>query len=168
MTINPREVEFEDLASLRSAQGYYELGMVAESQAALQRLPVDDRTRPETLELQILLCLDQKEWRDAIQICLEAIELYPKMPFGFVNHAYAEHELGHTQAALEILEKAHLVVAVEPTAVYNRGCYLACLGRHAEAVFWINKALRLDPKLQTWAAKDPDLNDIRSQLDLEL
>ena len=108
-----------------------------------------------------------KDWSAAVKVCDRAVKLHPELPFGYVNKAFALHEHGKTDVALTVLEEAHHVVSLTPTALYNRGCYLACLGRRSEAVFWINKTIRIEPKLAAWAMKDPDLEAIRGELVLD-
>ena len=154
-----------DPRALRTAQGYYELGMTSDSQSLLAQLPAEDKLRPDGLELSILLELDTGHYNEALKLCDSAISLYPNAPFGFVNKAFTLHEMNRTPESLQILEEAHLVVAVEPTAIYNRGCYLACLKRNTEGIFWVNKAIRLDPKLRDHAETDPDLLAIRHRLE---
>ncbi len=170
--IPPLEMSFDSttleplgLSALRSAQGYYELGMLVECEASLQELTLDERQRPESAELQILVGLDRKDYRQALASCDQAIRDFPDAPFGHVNKAYALHEMGRTAEALEVLENAHLVVSVEAVAIYNRGCYLACLERKSEAVFWVKKAIRLEPDLEAQALNDPDLSAIHDLLE---
>ena len=152
-------------SSIQAAQGYYELGMMGDCRNELKNLNSDERLRPDGLELEVLLHLDSKDFHGAIELCDTAIRLYPKAPFGYVNKAFALHELERTPESLQVLEQAHLIVSIEPVAVYNRGCYLACLKRTTESVFWINKALRLDPSLRAHAETDPDLADVIHRLE---
>lgn len=156
----------QDSHALRAAQGYYELGMIADCETTFQELPEEVRTRPDGLELAILLKLDAKEYDQALRLSDSAILHFPNAPFGFVNKAFVLHEMKRTQESLKVLEDAHLVVAVEPTAIYNRGCYLACLDRNTEAIFWVNKAIRLNPQLKDHAKEDSDLKAIRHRLEL--
>ena len=162
---DPTALEPKDPATLRSAQGYYELGMIAECDTALKELAAEDLLTPDGLELSILLNLDRKHYAKTLELCETAIQLYPKVPFGFVNKAFVLHEINQTEKSLQVLEESHLVVAIEPVAVYNRGCYLACLTREKEAIFWVNKAIRLSPALYSDAMKDPDLEGIRDRLE---
>ena len=135
--------------TLRTAQGYYELGMISDCQSTLDQLPASEKVRPDGLELSILIALDAGRYEAALELCDTAIKLYPKAPFGYVNKAYTLHEMKRTPESLKVLEEAHLVVAVEPTAVYNRGCYLACLNWHAEPIFWVKQVPRAKSKAQT-------------------
>ncbi|MFT5188933.1 MAG: tetratricopeptide (TPR) repeat protein [Verrucomicrobiales bacterium] len=112
-----------------------------------------------------MLSLELKDYSKALELCETAIRLYPKAPFGFVNKSFALHETNQTEKSLQVLEESHLIVAVEPVAIYNRGCYLACLDRNSEAVFWVSKAIRLSPALYPAALKDPDLEAIRARLE---
>lgn len=164
MSLDSTSLEPAGLSALRSAQGYYELGMLVECESSLEELSQCERQRPETTELQILLGLDRKDYVQALASCDQAIQDFPNAPFGHVNKAYALHEMGRTAEALEVLEKAHLVVSVEAVAIYNRGCYLACLDRKNEAVFWVRKAIRLEPDLEAQAMNDPDLSAIHDLL----
>ena len=154
-----------DPHALRAAQGYFELGMISDCQSTLEQLPADEKLRPDSLELSILLELDTGRHEAALEFCNSAIKLYPKAPFGFINKAFALHELKRTPESLQVLEDAHLVVAVDPTAIYNRGCYLACLNRHTEAIYCVNKAIRLNPKLRDHASTDKDLQEIEHRLE---
>ena len=139
--------------------------MISDSQSALAQLPASDKLRPDGLELSILLALDAGCHDEALELCDSAIRHYPNAPFGFVNKAFTLHEMNRTEDSLQVLEDAHLVVSIEPTAIYNRGCYLACLNRHTEAIFWVNKAIKIDPKLRDHAEGDEDLTDIRHRLE---
>jgi len=139
--------------------------MRSDCQAVLDQLSLTERRKPDGIELSILLELDAGRYDAALHLCDSAISLYPNAPFGFVNKAFTLHEMRRTSESLKVLEEAHLVVAVEPTAIYNRGCYLACLDRNTEALFWINKAIRLDPNLRDHAKVDEDLKNIRHRLE---
>lgn len=56
-----------DPHALRAAQGYFELGMISDCQSTLEQLPADEKLRPDSLELSILLELDTGRHEAALE-----------------------------------------------------------------------------------------------------
>ena len=50
---------------------------------------------------------------------------------------------------LVIFDKVLEVDPKDPVALYNKGVMLSTLGRYQEAMTWYDKALAVDPKMQT-------------------
>ncbi|MFT4641373.1 MAG: tetratricopeptide (TPR) repeat protein [Verrucomicrobiales bacterium] len=146
---------------LLAAQGYYQLGMTAESQSALDALPDEDRRQPHWFELSILLQLESKDYSTVLDLCETTIRLFPNIPSGYLNKAFVLHELGRIEEALKVIEDSHCKFKGEPIVAYRRACFLACLRRYDEAIVSAEMALLTDPRLYHSAMQDPDFVAIR-------
>jgi tetratricopeptide (TPR) repeat protein len=76
----------------------------------------------------------------------------------FAAYAYAEDDLDQALAEID----AGLAQKPEhPALFYHRACLNAKAGRLEEARAELDRALELDPTLQTWADEDEDLAQLR-------
>ncbi|MEM7384811.1 MAG: hypothetical protein AAF514_07680 [Verrucomicrobiota bacterium] len=151
---------------LIEAQGFYQLGMIEDSQASLDRVPEEDRQSPEYRELQVLLLLWEGAWDEAIEASQGFVEAFPRLAFGYIHIAFAQHEQGKTEEALETLYTAPGFLRGEPVYHYNVACYHASLNQISEATEALSKSFRMDRRLKTWASNDPDLSNLRYNSDL--
>jgi tetratricopeptide (TPR) repeat protein len=69
--------------------------------------------------------------------------MVPDSPFGWIHHAYALHELKHTQEAWNVLLPVVDKFPKEYIMRYNLACYACQLGNLKEARDWLKKAIDL-------------------------
>ncbi|MEA3187472.1 MAG: hypothetical protein QOD99_1302, partial [Chthoniobacter sp.] len=138
--------DFERTVS--AAQGYCELGMHRQALAELESLGDEQRTRPEILEMRLLILMQVKKWKEALAIARRLCALAPQSSAGFVHAAFCLHELGRTAEARAVLLAGPPTLADEATFHYNLACYECALGNlessraHLEISFGMDKKLR--------------------------
>lgn len=147
-----------------AAQGYVELGLFADAQEELAPLPAGARTRADVIELTVLCLMGEHRWEDALALCRTLCDQEPQEAGGFIHAAYCLHELGRTEAAMEMLAHGPDALRTKPVYYYNLGCYHAKLGQVEKAVRLLGQSFEMDGSLRTHARKDPDLDQLRSVL----
>lgn len=151
-----------------AAQGYVELALYAEAQEELAHLPREAFERVDVIELRVLCLMHEHHFEDALPLAQRLCEAEPDEPGGFIHAAYCLHELGRTQEALDLLSNGPLSLRTKPVYYYNMGCYRARLGQSDQALRLLQQSFEMDGSLRRTARKDPDLDDLRSQLERKL
>ena len=62
---------------IRAAEGYSELGMLAEALAALDEISAEDRDRTEVLRMRIQIYLQAKDWETGLRLSRQLTDLLP-------------------------------------------------------------------------------------------
>ncbi len=99
--MNP--LELHDQRHLEAAQGWFELGNSIEATEELEQITPEMRGHPSVLEMRYHIYAAAKKWGNATEIAKAISEMVPNSPFGWIHHAYALHELKHTQEAWDVL-----------------------------------------------------------------
>ena len=150
---------------MQKATGYYELGLLHEADMLL----AEEVSEPtvEIQHLRILIKVDRAEWSAAEELSREAIERFPERAFGYIQCAYALHEMKRTEEAAALLETVPKdpIDHLEDVICYNRACYNATLGKREKALDELREALAHNTKLIKDALKDPDFESIRADLE---
>src|SRR5437868_4620384 len=107
------------------AQGYLELGMVAEAAGEIDRIPVTEIDGLELIAVRLALLQEQKDWPAAAQLGAAFVRRSPKEPAGWITWAYATRRAVSLEAAEKILLEAERRHPAEATIQFNLGCY-AC------------------------------------------
>lgn len=151
---------------VQQAIGYYELGLLAEADDLLDR-GVPEALSVEYLHLRILVKIDREQWAEAEAFSTQGIDLFPERSFGYIQRAYALHELKRTREAAEVLEKAPVDSKdkVEDILAYNLACYYAQLGEDQRALEMLREAIRHNSALWQDACEDPDFASLHGRLD---
>ncbi len=154
---------FED-RTLLSAQGYFELGMMAEALDELDSLPLDRQERSEVLQMRLLIHMRARRWQAALEYSETLYHRSPEEALGFIHAAFCLHELGRTAEAKALLLNGPSALQSEATYHYNLGCYDAALGNFAEAQAHLRVSFKLDKKFREFARTDPDLKSVWNAL----
>lgn len=151
--------------AMERALGYFELGLLGEADALLENVVMKTPT-VEYLHLCILVKMGQSKWEAAVQLASQAMEDFPKRSFGYIQKAYALHEMKQTAEAAAILGEAPLdpIEPVGDILAYNRACYCAQLGQNALAIELLQEAILLNESFLSDALEDPDFEPIREQV----
>ena len=88
---------------VRSAQGYYELGMQAEAWEELDAVEAEHGDEPAVIQMRLLLLLKERRWEEALAGSERLIEADEKCAMGYIHAAYCLHEMGRTPKAKELL-----------------------------------------------------------------
>lgn len=150
--------------SLLAAQGYLELGMFTEVWKELHSLPAELLGTPEVLEIFVRSLMGEHRWDDALTVARRLRLEHPAEAGGFIHEAYCLHELGQTEAALEVLMQGPASLRRRAVFFYNAGCYHARLGDVGRALEMLEKSFEMDASLKKCAKHDPDLVDLRDLL----
>lgn len=146
---------------LSHAQGYLELGMVAEAAAELDRIPAAEAGTIEVLAVRLAVLQEQKKWPAVSALARDLARRAPGEAAAWVTWAYATRRADSLAAAERILLEAERHHPQEPTIQFNLGCYACQRGDLAVARLRVDRAIALDPKFAAAAATDPDLAALR-------
>lgn len=147
---------------LSYAQGYLELGMVAEAAAELDRIPAADSGALEVVAVRLAVLQEQKNWPALSALAGDLVRRAPAEAAAWVTWAYATRRADSLPAAERILLEAEQHHPTEPTIQFNLGCYACQRGDLPAARDRVNRAIALDPKFAQAAATDPDLAPLRA------
>jgi predicted Zn-dependent protease len=124
------------------------------------------RGHPAVLEVRYHIYAAAKKWDYAAEIARAITELNPDSSFGWVQQAYALHELKKTQEAWNLLLPVVDKFPGEYIVCYNLACYAAQLGNLKAARSWLQKAIKLagNNQIKLMALDDPDLEPLWKEI----
>ena len=146
---------------LSYAQGYLELGLLAEAQAELERITGPEAENTAVIAVRIAVLQEAEDWPRLVVLAAKEVERAPNDAAGWVTWAYATRRAKSLAAAEAILLRAERLHPHEPTIQFNLGCYACLRGDLTAAQRRIDRAVALDPKFLHAAATDPDLVQLR-------
>ena len=147
---------------LSYAQGYLELGMVAEAAAELERIPTTENDRLEVIAIRVALLQEQKNWPALSALAGQLVRRTPGEAAAWITWAYATRRADSLGAAERILLEAEQHHPDEATIQFNLGCYACQRADLVEARRRVRRAIELDKKFALAAATDPDLAPLRA------
>lgn len=147
---------------LSYAQGYLELGLVAEAAAELERIPAPHNQEPGVIAVRMSVLHEQKDWATLAAVAGDFVRRAPGEPSAWVTWAYATRRSDSLAAAERILLEAETQHPAEPTIQFNLGCYACLRGDLNEARRRVDRAIALEPTFAEEAATDPDLTALRA------
>ncbi len=147
--------------------GWLELGNVAEARHELETISNQHGHHPDVLEMWWKIHAEEKDWPAALVCAEQVIAGVPERESGWIESAFALHELKRTPEAYERLAR---VVDRFPRAYlipYNLACYQCQLGDRTEALRWLQRAVQAADvgTIRALALQDPDLAALRDDLD---
>ena len=146
---------------LSYAQGYLELGLLAEAAAELARIPPPDHESLEVFGLRSAVLHEQKDWPQLAGVAHAFARRWPAEPSAWVTWAYATRRAQTLDAAEKILLEGERHHPGEATIQFNLGCYACLRGDLTEARRRVDRAIELDAKFSEAAETDPDLAALR-------
>ncbi len=149
---------------LQTALGYLDLKMFDETWKTLDGLPEDQRNSLDALKLRVACRLDELRFEEALELCRDMCTRFPEDHTGFIQGAFALHEMGLTPEAQSWLQSGPLTLQTEATYFYNLGCYDLTLGRVESAYAWLVQAFEMEPSYYEDALKDPDFKPILDRI----
>jgi Tfp pilus assembly protein PilF len=144
------------------AQGYLELGMVAEAATEVASICTADHDATEVIAVRLALLQEKQDWPAVRELAGEFVRRMPAEAAGWVTWAYATRRAVSLEQAEKILLAAEKRHPAEATIQFNLGCYACQRGDLLEARRRVNCASKLDPKFIGVAATDPDLAPLRA------
>jgi len=151
---------------VQSALGWLELGSVTDARQEMKSVAEQYREHPDVLEMWWKIFAEEKDWPAALASSKRLVAIAPERDTGWVQQSFALHELKRTPEAYDLLarvEKKFPQVYVIP---YNLACYQCQMGKRAEALRWLKRAVKAAdaPTIRAMAMLDPDLASLRDEL----
>ncbi len=156
-----------DSLHVQAAQGWLELGNPSESNAELEKIPLQNLTHPDVLKVRWEIHAAEQKWEAALNVAESLIELEPDEALGWVHKSYCLHELKRTQEARDNLLRVSEKFPVSATILYNLACYECQLDNLVQARKWLKTAFRVGNRKQMKVAarEDPDLKPLWKEIE---
>lgn len=161
-----KELSFHDQRNLEGAHGWLGLGNPQEARIELERIGPEMRERREVLATWYLVEAAAQNWARAAAHAQTFTRLFPNNPFGWVQAAFAAHELKQTEEAKRLLETVASKFPQHYVIPYNLACYTCHLGELEAAWGWLKKAKEIGGRVQIeeMALNDRDLAPLWNRL----
>ena len=144
------------------ALGYVGLEMFKEAAAELELIEEADRSRPEVQAVRVELHMGAKQWDLVIDVASRLVRTHPEIEHAWIGWAYALRELKRVLDARTVLLEAESRHGKTSAVLhYNLACYESLLGDVASARSRLATACRMDERLKSDGAVDPDLQALR-------
>ncbi len=158
------KLEPPDTYYVSGAQGWLGLGNAAEARVELTQVSAAQRRHPDVLEVQWLICAEQQEWAEGLEVARALIEVAPERVSGWLHQSYALRRVpgSAVQQAWDALLPVYSKFPKEPIVSYNLACYACQLGQLDAARVWLKKAFAIDRSeaFRQQASTDPDLEPL--------
>jgi predicted Zn-dependent protease len=153
---------------LSASLGWLGLGSIAEAKAELRQVGRAFQNHPDVLELRWLICAEEAEWVEGLQIARTLLHHAPDRSSGWLHQAYALRRVpqGNVKDAWNALLPAFDKFPKEPMICFNLSCY-ACQMRQLDAArTWLKRAALLGGKdmVKKMASTDSDLEPLWPEL----
>jgi tetratricopeptide (TPR) repeat protein len=149
---------------LSAAEGWVELGNLAEARGELDRIPEPWRKHPAVMSVQWSVCAGEKNWPEALSLARQLVALLPDSPFAWLHQAYSLRRVpeGGLQAAWDVLFPALKLFPKVAIIPYNLACYACQLGQMDKARGLLTTAMSLgkDEHIKDIALQDTDLEPL--------
>jgi hypothetical protein len=157
-----------DTHYLSAALGWLGLGRPDEARGELALIRADWQEHPDVLEVRWLICADERQWEEGLQVARLLVEKAPQRATGWLHQAYALRRVpeGNIKRAWEALLPVCDKFPKEPIIPYNLSCYACQMQLLDEARAWLQRALKLGGKdnLKPMALADPDLEPLWQEI----
>lgn len=156
------KLEIQEQRHVDAAEGWLGLGDPIEANEELERIAPTMRAHPDVLCVRWRIYAAAKKWEQAAKIAKIISEVSPDVPFGFINMAYALHELKRTNEARAVLLPIVDKFERNHTISYDLACYECQLGNLKRARDWLQKAIDSagENDVRMRALEDPDLQPL--------
>jgi predicted Zn-dependent protease len=161
-----KALEPPDIHHLNAAEGWMGLGNALEAEQELQKLSTAVAAHPDVLRVKYRFHQLSKQWEPAAETAQILCRVVPGTPLGWINLAYALHELKRTREAYQVLLPVVDRFPEEYVIRYNLACYCCQMGNLEEARVWLKKAIALGgpETIKQMGLSDPDLQSMRAEI----
>jgi tetratricopeptide (TPR) repeat protein len=150
---------------LRAAEGWLELGNLAEARAELEQIADEFKSSAAVMQLRYAIHQEAREWAACVSAASAFVELAPEQADGWITRSFALHELKRTREAHDLLLPAVKLFPKVWTIPYNLACYSTQLGELDAGERWLLQAKKINKaQVEQAAADDPDLKPLRDRL----
>jgi Flp pilus assembly protein TadD len=148
---------------LRSAEGYFELGMIEEASEELDRIPTRFQSNVDISSLRLQLLIATGNYERGEWVARGLVFKQPEKAFPWLGWAFCARRAISLEAAEQILEMAHTVHPENGIIVFNMACYASAAGRLSDARNLFNRATELESAAKEWILQDENLRTIRNE-----
>jgi predicted Zn-dependent protease len=144
---------------LRGAEGWLELGDVAEANRELEQIAAEHSNHPQVLLSRWQLDIKAQKWNECLDIALILAERFPDNPCGWIALAQTLYYTQRIAEAYQIgIAKAE-EFSESSRLLYDTARYACLLGKRKEAEHYLRLAMAVgDAKsIKLRALADPDL-----------
>ena len=142
---------------LQSAIGYHELGMPEEALRELRTVDPARRGELPTLELRAVLLVQLGHWEEAAGTHAELCHADGSCAERFIAWGCCLFELGRITDCRDALLAAPASARGHSLWNFHLACYQTILGESRDARASLRRALELEPRLSTMAARNSNL-----------
>jgi tetratricopeptide (TPR) repeat protein len=157
-------LDLPDRRHLEAAEGWLGLGDWNSAGDELKLISPGMQTHPDVLRVRWDVCARSGDWETALEVGREISKAAPTLAFGWIQTAFALHELKRTTKARETLIGVLALFKRDWNVHYNLACYDAQLGNLDEAMGWLERALILNPNARALALEDEDLKPVWARI----
>jgi tetratricopeptide (TPR) repeat protein len=146
---------------LSHAQGYLELGMIAEAAAELDHIVGPEAESTPVIAVRLAVLHEKNDWPAVRLLAAQLIGRGANEAGIWVMWAYATRRAVSLEAAEKILLEAEQHHPTDATIQFNLGCYACQRGDLRHARDRVDRAVAIDEKYAALALTDPDLAPLR-------
>jgi tetratricopeptide (TPR) repeat protein len=158
---SPERLRAETITAVGRAQfdaGRYEDALKS-FEAALRHDPDFLEARAAVGNALVMLA----RYEDTEAVCDEIITRDPTFARAYTTKANARHRQGDAAGALELYRHGVELAPDDHVTNYNFACYWAAEGNEEECEKYLRRAIEADPRHNSKAAIDPDLESVRDR-----
>lgn len=153
---------------MRAAEGWLELGNVAEAKVELESISPELREHPAVLEMRWQICAKESNWDAAKELAQVIVAQMPDDADGWLHLSYATRRAsgGSVQAAWDVLYPVSKKFVGVPLIFYNLACYACQLGQIKAARELLRKAFVAGDatRYKLMALRDSDLKPLWEEI----
>lgn len=154
---------------MNAALGWLGLNSPADARAELDGIAPAKQSHPAVLETRWLICVHEKNWREALAVAARELQVAPAGSSGWLHRAYALRRVaggGLTQAWDALLPAAEKF-STEPVIAFNLACYACQLNQLDDARAWLQRAIKAGGKdaIEKMALADEDLKPLWPEIE---
>ena len=163
-----QELEPPDTHYLSAVMGWLGLGSLADAKAELALIPPSRQNHPDVLEVRWVICAEEKNWQESLQIARQLLHLAPDRSSGWLHQAYSLRRVpeGGLQAAWDVLFPAMEKFPKDAIIPYNLACYACLLQRLDDARDLVKRAIKVAGRehIRQMALSDSDLQPLWDEI----
>jgi len=152
---------------LNAAEGYLMLEMPEQALRELSRISPDDRDPEKYYRLLGQAQQLAQHFEESLAAFQNAYSKDPENLTTLMGMAWCYKRTDQLSAAISIMEEAYQHHPDEPIVLYNLSCYFALADDKTNALSWLGRALRMEPRLTRLIPEETDFNSLRKDKDFQ-
>jgi tetratricopeptide (TPR) repeat protein len=150
---------------LTTAEGYLEIGLVAEANNEVDKMAPEDKARPEVYSLRLQIYALLGKW-DYARICAEHLaKIWPERSAWRITWASCVRRTEGLAAAEKVLQNAVAIFPEDPSVLYHLACLAALSGEAERAKVLLALVFSRDDSLRAKALHDADLKSVWEEIE---